>query len=218
MIDIEQLLAETAEEPPCGPNLEYDAAFLELEKSIQGKPEQQFGETVIPAEEPAWGEVQELALSLLQRSKDLRIAIPLTRALVNVEGAAGLNAGLKWVMQKGPASIHSQEMGLAEILRDGLKDIQGVTLYCQDDLRDHIAVLLFNIDGLEAADTGTMLDVDYSIACRTGLHCAPRVHEQLGTDQIHGAVRFGIGPFNTEEHIQEAVRAVGEIAAERRKK
>ncbi len=99
MIDIEQLLAETAEEPPCGPNLEYDAAFLELEKSIQGKPEQQFGETVIAAEEPAWGEVRELALSLFPRCKDLRIAVPLTRALVNLEGAAGLNDGLKLIHQ-----------------------------------------------------------------------------------------------------------------------
>lgn len=135
----------------------------------------------------------------------------------NMVGIAGLNAGLKWVVNKGLASIHSHEMGLAEILRDGLQDIKGVTLYCQDDLRDHIAVLLFNIDGLEAADTGTMLDVDHNIACRTGLHCAPMVHEQLGTDKIHGAVRFGIGPFNTEEHIKSAISAVAEIAAERRK-
>ncbi len=57
-----------------------------------------------------------------------------------------------------------------------------------------------------------MLDVDYNIACRTGLHCAPLVHEQLGTDKIHGAVRFGIGPFNTEEHIDAAINAVEEIA------
>jgi selenocysteine lyase/cysteine desulfurase len=64
-------------------------------------------------------------------------------------------------------------------------------------------------------DTGTMLDVDYNIACRTGLHCAPRVHEQLGTDKIHGTVRFGIGPFNTEEDIAIAVQAVGEIVRSR---
>jgi len=103
------------------------------------------------------------------------------------------------------------------MLRDGLKDIEGVTLYCQDDLTDHISILLFNVDGLEALDTGTMLDVDYNIACRTGLHCAPLVHEQLGTAEIHGAVRFGIGPFNTEEHIQTAINAVREIAESRKK-
>ena len=62
---------------------------------------------------------------------------------------------------------------------------------------------------------GTMLDVDHNIACRAGLHCAPLVHEGLGTARIDGAVRFGIGPFNTEEHIEHAIAAVKAIAASR---
>ncbi|MFH0778683.1 MAG: aminotransferase class V-fold PLP-dependent enzyme [Candidatus Eisenbacteria bacterium] len=56
-----------------------------------------------------------------------------------------------------------------------------------------------------------MLDVDYGVACRTGLHCAPLIHEQLGIDKIHGGVRFGIGPFNTEEHVKRTVEGVREI-------
>jgi cysteine desulfurase/selenocysteine lyase len=75
--------------------------------------------------------------------------------------------------------------------------------------------MAFNINGFEAGETGTVLDVDYDIACRTGLHCAPMVHEQLGTDTIHGAVRFGIGPFNTEAHVDAAIAAVTEVAAAR---
>jgi selenocysteine lyase/cysteine desulfurase len=63
-----------------------------------------------------------------------------------------------------------------------------------------------------------MLDVDHNIACRSGLHCAPLVHEQLGTDKIHGAVRFGVGPFNTEDQIEKAIQAVKEIAEFQRKK
>jgi selenocysteine lyase/cysteine desulfurase len=112
-------------------------------------------------------------------------------------------------------TIHEHEMRLTEMLRDGLRDIEGVILYCQDDLADHIGVLPFNVEGVEALNTGTIMDVDYNIACRTGLHCAPLVHEQLGTTEIHGAVRFGIGPFNTEEHIQTALQGVREIAASR---
>lgn len=131
----------------------------------------------------------------------------------NMVGIAGLNAGLKWVQGRGIHAIHEHEMKLTTRLRDGLRAIDRVTLYCQDDLSNHIAVLLFNIDGLDAGDTGTMLDVDHNIACRTGLHCAPRVHEQLGTAKIHGGVRFGIGPFNTEAHIDHAIAAVKEIAA-----
>lgn len=129
----------------------------------------------------------------------------------NVLGIAGLHAGLKWIQEKGLENIHHHEMKLTEMLVNGLKQIEGVTLYCQDDLHQHISVMAFNVDGLEAQDVGIMLDADYNIACRTGLHCAPLVHEQLGTDKIKGAVRFGIGPFNTEEHIKTAIEAVREI-------
>jgi cysteine desulfurase family protein len=135
----------------------------------------------------------------------------------NTIGIAGLNAGLKWVEEQGLETLHTHEMKLATMLRDGLQAIEGVTLYCQDDLTDHISVILFNVDGFEALNTGTMLDVDHNIACRTGLHCAPLVHQQLGTADIHGGVRFGIGPFNTEEHIEAAIHAVEEIAASQRK-
>ena len=137
---------------------------------------------------------------------------------INTMGVAGLNAGLKWVKERGMAKLHDREMRLTTMLRDGLKGADGVTLYCQDDLTDHIAVFLFNVDGLEAMDTGTMLDVDYGIAARTGLHCAPLVHEQLGIDKIHGGVRFGVGPFNTEEHIQKAIEEVKDIAQTARKR
>jgi cysteine desulfurase family protein len=129
----------------------------------------------------------------------------------NVVGIAGMHAGLKWIQEKGMDQIHHHEMELTRMLRDGLREIDGVLLYGQDDLADHIAVLSFNIDGMEALNTGTLLDGEYNIACRTGLHCAPLVHEQLGTDQIGGTVRIGIGPFNTEAHIKAAIQAVAEI-------
>jgi len=131
----------------------------------------------------------------------------------NVLGIAGLNAGLKWILDKGIDNLHHQEMVLAQTLRDGLSEIPGVILYCADDLTNHIAVLSFNLEGMEAGEVGTMIDVDHNIACRTGLHCAPLVHEQIGTNEIHGAVRFSIGPFNTEEHILAAIDAVRETAA-----
>ncbi len=131
---------------------------------------------------------------------------------LNVMGVAGLHAGLKWIEKKGLDTLHEHEMKLTTTLRDGLKDVDGVTLYCQEDLADHISVFLFNVDGQEALNTATLLDVDYNIASRSGLHCAPLVHEQLGTDKIHGAVRFGIGPFNTEKQILTAINAVKEIA------
>jgi cysteine desulfurase family protein len=135
----------------------------------------------------------------------------------NVMGIAGIHAGLNWILKTGLDKIEEHEMRLMRRLVDGLREIPGVTLYCQDRLDNHIAVMIFNVEGFEAGNTGTMLDVDYNIACRTGLHCAPRLHEQLGLDKIHGAVRLGIGPFNTDEHIETAIGAIREIAAARAK-
>ncbi len=133
----------------------------------------------------------------------------------NLPGIAGLYAGVTWVLGEGMSQIHTREMTLWRKLRDGLREIPGMILYCADDVPGHerVSVLAFNVEGFEAADVGTMLDVDHNIACRTGLHCAPMVHEHLGTDKIHGAVRFGIGPFNTEAHIDAAIAAVKDIAA-----
>jgi cysteine desulfurase family protein len=130
----------------------------------------------------------------------------------NVAGIAGLQAGVKWVQRQGIEALHEQEMRLLRMLRDGLAQIPGVILYCLDDLTDHIAVLAFNVEGMDAGDVGTLLDVDHDIACRTGLHCAPLVHEGIGTAEIRGAVRLSIGPFNTEQHIEAAIEGVREIA------
>ena len=135
---------------------------------------------------------------------------------LNLVGVAGLKAGVEWVKGQGMQNIHNREMALYRKLRDGLSGIENVILYCQYGNENRNPVVSFNVEGFEAGDVGTMLDVDYGIACRAGLHCAPLVHEQLGTDKIHGSVRLSIGPFNTEEHIKSAIEAVREIASIRK--
>ena len=138
----------------------------------------------------------------------------------NLPGIAGLNAGVKWVLRHGLGAIHGHEMALWALLRDGLEAIEGVTAYCAADVpgKERISVLSFNVDGLEAANAGTMLDVDHDIACRTGLHCTPMVHERLGTDKINGTARLSVGPFNDEAQIGATVGAVAEIAESQRKR
>jgi cysteine desulfurase family protein len=130
----------------------------------------------------------------------------------NMVGIASLWAGQDWLAQNGVENIHKREMELAQRLVQGLREIEGVSLYCCDRLENHLSTVTINIDGLEAREVGTMLDVDYDIATRTGLHCAPLVHQQIGTSQLHGAVRFSIGPFNTAAHIESAIAAMREIA------
>lgn len=131
---------------------------------------------------------------------------------LNTMGIAGLLAGQEYIESRGGASaIHEYEMKLMHKMWNGIKEIDRVELYCADSMDGHIPVLSMNVQGFEAGNTGTMLDVDYDIATRTGLHCAPMVHEQLGTAKIGGTVRFSLGPFNTEEHIDAAIDAVGKI-------
>jgi cysteine desulfurase / selenocysteine lyase len=135
---------------------------------------------------------------------------------VNILGVAGLYAGQKWIRKSKIEVLNDREMQLWDKLRKGLQAIDGVSTYCADSIENHIAVLSFNISGWESGDVGAILDADYGIACRTGLQCAPLVHELLGTDKLFGTVRFSLGPFNTEEHIEKAVEAVREIAAIKR--
>ena len=94
VIDIDKLVQGLTPEAPCGENLEYDPAFAELERVAQGKPEQQMGDDVIPAEDPNWSGVRSKALEVLGRSKDLRPAFLLTQALANTDGLMGLSDGL----------------------------------------------------------------------------------------------------------------------------
>ncbi len=131
---------------------------------------------------------------------------------LNVVGVAGLNAGVKWVLEQGIDNLHQREILLWDRLRRGFQAIDTVTTYCAEDTRNQNPVLSINVKGFDSGDVGTMLDVDYGIACRTGLQCAPKVHEGLGTDKMHGTVRFSIGPFNTETDVDAAITAVREIA------
>lgn len=93
--DVEQLLEIVSDDAPAGENLEYDPEFGALEIAAQGKPEQSMGDEVKAAEEPDWEEVKNLALGLLSRTRDLRIAIHLTTAATHLDGFAGLAQGLR---------------------------------------------------------------------------------------------------------------------------
>ncbi|HEV3032585.1 MAG TPA: type VI secretion system protein TssA [Polyangia bacterium] len=93
-VDISGFSQPIAGEDPCGPNLEYDAQFVALERAAVGKPEQQIGNTIVKAEDPEWPLVEREARALLARTKDLRVALQLTRALIRVDGWQGFAAAL----------------------------------------------------------------------------------------------------------------------------
>lgn len=96
-IDLDNLLQPISDDEPAGPDLEYDPTFLAAFRAAQGSPGRQMGDTVVQGEEPDWRETAELAARLLTRTKDLRVAVLLTRALLRVQGLAGLERGLTLV-------------------------------------------------------------------------------------------------------------------------
>jgi cysteine desulfurase family protein len=133
----------------------------------------------------------------------------------NMMGIAGLSSGVDFILARGGVEqVYADEMRLARILWDGLRDNEHVILYCADSLDRRTPVFSFNIDGFSPDEAGTRLDVDHNVACRTGLHCAPLVHEDLGTAP-KGAVRFSIGALTSEADVRAAVAAVRSLADEK---
>ncbi|MGA2371682.1 MAG: aminotransferase class V-fold PLP-dependent enzyme [Candidatus Korobacteraceae bacterium] len=130
----------------------------------------------------------------------------------NMVGVASLWAGQEWSEENGVENVHAREMQLAQRLVDGLRQIAGIQLYCCDSLKDHLPTILMNLEGGDPGDIGVMLDMDHNIATRTGLHCAPLVHTQLGTLQRDGGVRFSIGAFNTAQEVGAAIAGMADIA------
>jgi len=131
---------------------------------------------------------------------------------LNLLGVLGLGEGLDFVESKGVAELHAREGALLARLRAGLRAIDGVTLYRADgDLTDRVGVLACNVPGVHPQDVGAILDGDFDIAVRVGVHCAPLVHRDLGTID-RGAVRFSLGAFTTEADVDAAVEAMRAVA------
>lgn len=130
----------------------------------------------------------------------------------NVPGLVGLAAATDFLKQRGIEELRRHELELSDRLWQGLSEIDGVTLYGPAAAEERVGVVSMNIAGFNPQEVAAMLDTTCRIQVRAGLHCAPRMHEALGTLDGGGTVRFSLGPFNTSEQIDAAVQAVGELA------
>jgi type VI secretion system protein ImpA len=109
VLDVDQLLEPVSEESPCGEDLEYDLEYGELERAAQPVADQQIGNTVVERQEPDWRTVRDLASGLFQRTKDLRVAVLLARAVVHIDGIAGFGdalAVLRGLVERYWDSVH----------------------------------------------------------------------------------------------------------------
>lgn len=131
----------------------------------------------------------------------------------NTVGLAGLAAAVRWVMHETVARIRLKERTLTDRMIQGLREIPNVTVYGTLDSHKQTSTVSFNIKGMAPSDIGLILDEQYQIMCRVGLHCSPVSHKTIGTFP-NGTVRFGLGYFNTEQQVDDAVTAVTKIAME----
>lgn len=136
-----------------------------------------------------------------------RMPARLEAGTLNTHGIAGLLAGANYLERIGIFEIHQREMDLLHRFVDGVRKIDGITLYgdFSSDLRAPIVSL--NLRDFGSDEVSDLLSEDFKIATRPGAHCAPLMHRALGT-QDQGAVRFSFSSFNTEEEVDEAIRAL----------
>lgn len=132
---------------------------------------------------------------------------------LNGHGIAGLGAAARWLLEIGVEQIRAREQALLRRFVDGVKEVEGVTLYGNPDLDRRTGIQSLNIRDYDSARVADWLYEDYGIAVRGGAHCAPLMHEALGTRE-QGAVRFSFSYFNTEAEADEAAAAVRELAEE----
>ena len=132
---------------------------------------------------------------------------------LNSHGLAGLDAALDFLLAKSVEKIYARERLLMRRFYEAVRDIPGVMVYGDFSQDEHAAIVALNIRDYDSSEVSDALFTDYGIATRPGAHCAPRMHEALGTVK-QGAVRFSFSYFNTEAEVDTAIRAVRELSAE----
>lgn len=132
---------------------------------------------------------------------------------LNAHGIAGLSAALDFIKKVTPDVIRQREEELTRRFVSQIKSIPGVKLYGNYEQFPRAPILSLNILDYDSGEIADALAQDYGIMTRAGAHCAPLMHEALGT-KSQGAVRFSFSYFNTEEEIDQAANAIRELVEE----
>lgn len=132
---------------------------------------------------------------------------------LNGHGIAGLGAAVRYLRETGLESIRSKEQALMTAFYEAVRQIPGITVYGDFSTANRCPIVTLNVRDYDSGEVSDALSEQYEIATRPGAHCAPLMHEALGTVE-QGAVRFSFSHYNTEEEINIAVSALRELAQE----
>jgi selenocysteine lyase/cysteine desulfurase len=131
---------------------------------------------------------------------------------LNVPGIVGLAAGTADILARGWASIEGDSRKLTRRLLIGLAGRAGITLFGPPASDKRLGVVSLNVSGYDPQELASLLDANWSIQARAGLHCSPRMHAALGTAPS-GTLRLSIGHSSTADEIDAVLAALAEIAA-----
>ncbi|MBN1233281.1 MAG: aminotransferase class V-fold PLP-dependent enzyme [Candidatus Coatesbacteria bacterium] len=140
-----------------------------------------------------------------------RIPVRYETGTRNVPGIVGLTEGVRFVKKIGISKIIEKKHALLSILIDAMKDNKKIILYSPDDLDKSVGTISFAIKNWLIDDIGYVLTNSFNIIIRTGLHCAPMIHEILGTLPI-GTARISLSYFNSEEEVERLIKALNQIS------
>lgn len=129
----------------------------------------------------------------------------------NTPGIIALGAGLEYIKERSMSSIREYEEELMVHFISEVSKIEGIKLYGPGNPEEQTGVVALNVREIDSSQTAFILNEEYGIMVRPGLHCAPLAHETLGTTS-QGAIRFSFGIFNNHEEIEFAVKALKEIS------
>jgi len=136
----------------------------------------------------------------------------------NAMGIIGLGEGVRFLLEfehagrRGIEALRAHETDLMRAFLEGIEDVEGLTLYGSREPNDRVGVFTIAIDGLGAHECSAILESEFGILTRAGVHCAPGAHETLGTTGVGGAVRLSLGPYLTVEDVRYVAGAVVELA------
>lgn len=131
----------------------------------------------------------------------------------NAPGIIGLGEGIKYINTVGIDNIRIHEENLMDKLMEEISKINNIIMYGPLNTSEQGGVLSINFKEVDSSTTAYLLNEEFGICVRPGLHCAPLAHETLGTLN-QGAVRLSVGPFNTEEDIDQVILALHKISKE----
>lgn len=147
------------------------------------------------------------------RSHPPQMPTALEAGTLNGHGIAGLGAAVRYLQETGLPAIRAKEQELMWAFYTRVREIPGITVYGDFGSRNRCAIVSLNIRDYDSGEVSDALSEHYGIATRPGAHCAPLMHQALGTVE-QGAVRFSFSHYNTEEEINIAVSALRELAME----